>query len=424
MNIQKLKDFFEAEATITAAAKKYAESENIEFNDSFRRKCSNALKDFKEDNDFGNVTKTDSINYNNDKEKPQKGFTAIGDDGKLMNIEQYCIHYGLDINKVRSYKLISHSGLPFYNAVFYTAEEEAVFNINEHLDEIIAKYIQPIKTITAKTQHFSEEWFDRLVFSDVHIAMDVNGNGDPLYDGKWDREEVFRRLDSMIQHTKTYQKSSLLVISNLGDYMDGLGGETTRKGHELPQNMNDKEAFDLGIEFSLKLLDSLVDYYDEIRYNFLVEDNHSGVFSYFVSQAIKGILEGRYPNKVTVKTQKKFIDHFKIGKHTIVETHGKDSISLKFGFRPHLDDKQAKKIDHYLKENGLYDGNFIEFSKGDSHLSLFDESTSTDFHYYNYPAFSPPSNWVKSNFSNTKSGFKFFNIKKNENIKNHFPFWF
>lgn len=418
-------NLYTEEKNKTYVAQNYCKLNGLEYSDSIRRSISKIINSSGAvDEDLENGVKSDSINYSNDKEKPQRGFTAIADDGSLLNIGQYCKHYGLDVNKIRSYKLISHSGIPFYNVVFYTAEEEAVSNVSEHLDEIISKYIQPIESEVIKAEHFSEEWFDRLVFSDVHIAMDVNGNGDPLYDGKWDREELFRRLDCMIQHTKTYQKSNLLVISNLGDYMDGLGGETTRKGHELPQNMNDKEAFDLGIEFSLKLIDSLVDEYAEIKYNFLVEDNHSGVFSYFVSQAVKGILEVRYPNRVSVKTQKKFIDHFKIGKHTIVETHGKDSVSLKFGFRPHLDDKQAKKIDHYLKENGLYDGNFIEFSKGDSHLSLLDESTSTDFHYYNYPAFSPPSSWVKSNFSNTKSGFKFFNIKKNENIKNHFPFWF
>ena len=422
--IEKALEYYNREQNISEACRQYCQELDIEYSEKYRNRLSRYLRSGKVDADLENSTETISNNYSNDKEKSQKGFTAIGTDGQLMNIEQYCVYYGLDVNKIRSYKLISHSGVPFYNVVFYTSEEIAVIDIDKHLEEIIPKYITPVKLEVKKLEYISDEWFDRLVFTDVHIAMDVNGNGDPLYEGKWDKEELFRRLDLMIQHTKTYQKANLLVISNLGDYMDGLGGQTTRKGHELPQNMNDKEAFDLGILFSLKLVDSLVDDYEEIQYNFLVEDNHAGIFSYFVAQAVKGILEQRYSNKVSVKTQKKFIDHFKIGKHTIVETHGKDSESLKFGFRPHLDDKQAKKIDHYLKENGLYDGNYIEFSKGDSHLGLFDDSTSTDFHYYNYPAFSPPSNWVKSNFSNTKSGFKFFNIKKNENIKNHFPYWF
>lgn len=428
MNLERLKELYQEEDNITKVARRYAEEEGIHYDDNLRRKVSKQFQRkgvTKEiDSDLDNDTTTESNQYKNDKLKEPRGFTAIDEDGSLMSIERYCEYYGLDSAKIRSYKLISHSGIPFYNVVFYTTEEIATIDVDKHLEEIIPKYITPVKSEVKKLEHLSDDWFDRLVFTDVHIAMDVNGNGDPLYEGKWDKEELFRRLDLMIQHTKTYQKSKTLVISNLGDYMDGLGGQTTRKGHELPQNMNDKEAFDLGVSFSLKLVDSLVEDYEQIMYNFLVEDNHSGIFSYFVAQAIKGILEQRYPNKVQVKTQKKFIDHFKIGKHTIVETHGKDSESLKFGFRPHLDDKQAKKIDHYLKENGLYDGNFIEFSKGDSHLSLFDDSTSTDFQYYNYPAFSPPSNWVKSNFSNSKSGFRFFNIKKDENIKNHFPYWF
>lgn len=144
MNLEKLKQLFEAEATITAAARKYADSEGIEFNDSFRRKCSNALKDFKVDVDLENEVKTDSNNYSNDKEKPQKGFTAIGEDGKLMNIETYCTYYGLDVNKIRSYKLISHSGIPFFNVVFYEEVIEPMVTEQE-LKDLIFEGFNSIK---------------------------------------------------------------------------------------------------------------------------------------------------------------------------------------------------------------------------------------------------------------------------------------
>jgi len=426
--IEKALEYYYEAQNITEACKRVCIDLDIEYSEKYRNRLSRLLNKGKSetdsvDNDLENETFTDTNQYKSPVTLMPSAWSAK--DNKFYTIEEFCDVYGLDKTKVKSSKLVSHNaGHMTYNIAFFNEEEEAILDVDKHLDEVISRYISPVKSDVNKSNSFPEDWFDRVVFTDVHIAMDVNGNGDPLYEGKWDKDELFRRLDLMIQHIKTYQKSNLLVISNLGDYMDGLGGQTTRKGHELPQNMNDKEAFDLGVSFSLKLVDSLVEDYDEIRYNFLVEDNHSGVFSYFVSQAVKGILEQRYSEKVKVKTQKKFIDHFKVGKHTIVETHGKDSESLKFGFRPHLDDKQAKKIDHYLKENKLYDGNFIEFSKGDSHLGLFDDSTSTDFQYYNYPAFSPPSQWVKANFSNTKSGFRFFNIKKDENIKNHFPYWF
>ena len=423
---QELQAIYVEQENITHSAKIYAEKHGIEFTDSFRRKCSKYLNNMGVvSNDLDNENTTGSNNYSNDKEKPQRGFTAIGEDGQLMNIEDYCKHYGLDVNKIRSYKLISHSGIPFYNVVFFTAEEEVVIDIDRHLDEVIQKYIEPIPSNVVGEYVTNSDYFDRLIYTDVHIAMNVNGkDGDSLYKGKWDREEVLRRLDLMLHHVHTFRKGRKLIIDDLGDFLDGLGGQTTRKGHELPQNMNDKEAFELALEFKIKLIDNLVDLYDEIICHNITNDNHSGVFSYFVSSAFEKIINCRYSGKVKVKTIKRFIDHYSVNNHTFVISHGKDIGEQKFGLKPKLDAVQAEKIDQYCKEHKLYNGNFLEFSKGDSHQAIYDDTTSNDFSYYNYPAFSPPSNWVKTNYSNTRSGFNFFNIKKDENIKISIPYWF
>lgn len=393
---------------------------NVDYNDSLRRSFSKKLKNL----GLTSENTTDSNNYSNDKEKEPKGFTAIGPDGRLMSIEQYCEYYGLDVKKIRSYKLISHSGIPFYNVVFYTSEEEVILNFEDSFEEIVKKHIKPVTFEDFKT-YKTEDWFDRLVYTDTHIAMDVNGkDGDSLYEGKWDREEVLKRLYKMISHVKEFSTSNTLIIDDLGDFMDGLGANTTRKGHELPQNMNDKEAFDLALEFKIYLVDALIDNYDTIVCNNITNDNHSGVFSYFVSQAVKNILEAKYPKKVYVNSIKRFIHHYSVGNHTFVISHGKDIGEQKFGFKPKLDAIQAEKIDQYCKEHKLYNGNFIEFSKGDSHQAIYDDTTSNDFSYYNYPAFSPPSNWVKTNFKNSKSGFNFFNISKENNTKISIPYWF
>ena len=424
MKLEKLKQLFEAEATITAAARKYADSEGIEFNDSFRRKCSNALKDFKVDVDLENETVTTTNQYKPEISNMPSAWSA--EKNRFYTIEEYCDVYGLDKNTVKSSKLVSHNQSHMvYNIAFFTEDEEAVLEVDNHLEEIIQKYINPIEVET--TQHIgtSSDYFDRLVYTDTHIAMNVQGkDGDPLYDGKWDSIEVLKRLNDMITHVKTFKSSNTLIIDDLGDMMDGLGGQTTRKGHELPQNMNDKEAFDLALQFKISLVDSLVKDFDTIICNNITNDNHSGVFSYFVSSAVKGILEQRYPDKVKVNSVKRFMHHYSVGNHTFVICHGKDIGENKFGFKPKLDTIQSEKIDQYCKEHKLYNGNFIEFSKGDSHQAIYDDTTSNDFSYYNYPAFSPPSNWVKTNFKNSKSGFNFFNIQKENNIKIAIPFWF
>ena len=344
---------------------------------------------------------------------------------RFYTIDEFCDVYGLEKQKVKSSKLITHMpGHMTYNIVFYEPEEETIIDIQGSLDELVKKYIKPALHSVDVHNPGDEEWFDRLVYSDVHIGMSVQGNGDPLYDGKWDREELLHRLQLMINQVKRFKKSNSIVIDCLGDFLDGLGGETTRRGHKLPQNMNDKEVFDLGVQFKVMLAEQLLTDYDTIICNNVTEDNHAGVFGYFVASAAKSILEAKYPGRIIVRNMKRFMEHYSIGKHTFILSHGKDSESLKFGFKPKLDTMQAEKIDQYCKEHGLYNGNMIEFSKGDSHLGLFDDSTSNDFHYYNYPAFSPPSNWVKTNFKMTKSGFRFYNIEKNTTTKIAIPYIF
>lgn len=64
----------------------------------------------------------------------------------------------------------------------------------------------------------------------------------------------------------------------------------------------------------------------------------------------------------------------------------------------------------------------IEFSKRDSHQLLFDLTSSTAFEYQNFGAFSPPSDWVKVNFKNTKSSFTTFNYYVSQKTINNYIF--
>ena len=409
--------------SITAASKEACKEYNYTYDDSVRRQFSKKINAMSDDA-MENITYTSTNTNQYTSELSNMPSAWSYKDNRFYSIEEYCDVYGLDKKSVKSSKLVSHNASHMvYNIAFFTDEEEAVIEVDNHLDEIIQKYIKPIEVKTQKG--IISEYFDRLVYTDVHIAMNVQGkDGDPLYDGKWDEEEILSRLERMIDHVKRFRSSNILIIDDLGDFMDGLGGQTTRKGHELPQNMNDKEAFDLALRFKLTLVDALVLEYNKIICNNVTNDNHSGVFSYFVSSAVKGILEQRYPEIVKVNSLKRFMHHYSIENHTFVVSHGKDIGENKFGFKPKLDAIQAEKIDQYCKEHKLYNGNFIEFSKGDSHQAIYDDTTSNDFSYYNYPAFSPPSNWVKTNFKNSKSGFNFFNIQKDSNIKVSIPYWF
>ena len=307
--------------------------------------------------------------------------------------------------------------------VQYAERKETVSKVVESFDfkSIIKKYIKPIHFTPIEIE--TNFLFDRLVYTDVHIGMTTNENGYSLYGGKWDEQEIKSRLDSIILHVLINKKSNTLIIDELGDFMDGWDGETTRKGHKLPQNMDNEKAFDLGLYFKVRLIDLLSKHYNKIICNNICNDNHAGSFGYVVSSAVKQILEQKY-NHVKVNNLRKFIDHYFYGDYCFILTHGKDSKSLKFGFKPQLDTKQIEKISNYIDQHYIKNkSKWIEFSKGDSHQKLFDESTSDSFDYYNYGALSPSSEWVQTNFKKGKSFFEFFNFKSDGN-KIHNPYKF
>lgn len=295
-------------------------------------------------------------------------------------------------------------------------------NIEKEIDflSIFKDKIQPI-TLNHNEDFKSTSLFDRLVYTDVHIGMNVNQNGYSLYDGIWNEKELNNRLDIMVAYTLEHQKSNTLNIHELGDFMDGWDGYTTRGGHALPQNMDNQKAFDVGLQFKIRLIDTLILHYEFINCINICNDNHAGSFGYVVNSAFKTYIELKYPNNVTISNQRKFIDHYIVDNRCFILTHGKDDKSLKFGFKAQIDALQIEKIKNYIDEYKLHNYD-IEFSKGDSHQLIFDLTSSTAFEYQNFGAFSPPSDWVKTNFKNTKSSFTVMNYYESQKTINNYIF--
>ena len=349
--------------------------------------------------------------------------------GKILDINEYCTVHNLPRQDVRSYKLITHTAIPYYNIQFRenVSEVDALQDLftDEYFKEIAGKYIKPLDIISPNVGN--SEYIDRLIISDVHIGMDNTGdlNTVPLYAKViYDEANIFHRLNQVINHTVEHKKGKDLIIDNLGDFTDSLQGQTTRGGHALPQLLNDKQCFDIAVKFQVTLAESLLPFYENITFNNIINDNHSFLFAYFVHSAVKQILENKFPTRVTYNNHERFISHYSVGNHTFVITHGKDSKEMKHGMKLHLDAPLIEKLDQYCKHYGLYNGNNIEVSKGDLHCMAFDYTTSMDFEYMNYPAFSPPSNWVQTNFKNSKSGIVLQNVSLHTKDKSVIPKWF
>lgn len=349
-------------------------------------------------NDYGNADAVSmtSWDYENDRN---------------MEIEEYCKKYNLPFEHVSSWKLVSHTGTPFYNIVFKTVSAIIEENLTEDfIEKCIVKHVKPVllsEPMTRVIGSYNINNIDRAIYTDVHIAMDPNGDRNvALYGVSWTEKEIFETRDRIVSEILENQTGPTLILDELGDLMDGWDGQTVRKGHHLPQCMTNEEAFDCALEFKIGMVQQLAAHYDQIICNNVCEDNHAGAFGYVVNKAFKRFIELQYPEKVTVFNRREFITHYQIANHLFLLCHGKDSTHLKFGFKPVLDPKQAEKIDQYLKHHNLYRlGCRIEFSKGDSHQLIMDMATSDDFDYMSYPAASPSSDWVQVNFKKGRRGF-------------------
>ena len=306
--------------------------------------------------------------------------------------------------------------------VQYAPRKETASEVVESFDfkSVIEKYIKPI-TQKQVEKHNGTKDFDSLTITDVHIGMDTDVDNNTMYTKEWNKEELLKSAEIVIEQTLEEQESSVLYVDELGDLLDGFNAQTTRGGHSLPQNMTNEECFDAALEFKLKILYGLVNNYQEIHFNNICNDNHSGAFGYFVNEAFKQIAELQFTN-VTVTNHRKFINHYFVNDICFLISHGKDDKSLKFGFKPQLDFKGTEKIDQYCKQNKIYkNSDLVIFKKGDSHQALFDMCTSDDFYYYNYPALSPSSNWIKNNFKLGRRGFVNESFKGLKNyMKIHF----
>jgi hypothetical protein len=341
-----------------------------------------------------------------------------------MGMEEYCKKYNLPFDEITSYKFINHTGTPYYNIVFKTISQKIAEDLTEEfIAESIRKHIIPLgtkKIVAGDPSNIKKA--DRVIYTDVHVGMDTNKDATALYPVVWNENVLMDRMNEMVDYIIRKKNSEILILDELGDLLDGWNAQTTRGGHSLPQNMDNKKAFDVALKFKVEMIHRLVPHYDFIMCNNVCEDNHAGAFGYVVNSAFKQIVELQFANIVYVTNHERFINHYSFHDHTFVISHGKDSKSLKFGFKPHLDPKQIEKIDGYMKQNKLYNGNQIEFSKGDSHQLVFDMASSDDFDYMNYPAFSPSSEWVQTNFKKGRSGFVLQHIEGD--IKTTTPYWF
>lgn len=172
-----------------------------------------------------NETDTEPTETTTNDYSKKHNFTAIGEDGLLMNIENYCKHYGLDYSKVRSYKLVSHTAVPFYNIAFYETVLDTPFDpesFKEAIRDGLAnfKYVKREKpgtgngVIKISDLHFGAFVENLLKTQDFNINI-------LRQDLRFAAERINR---------KGYKKVHIHLLGDLIESFTGLNHKNTFKG--------------------------------------------------------------------------------------------------------------------------------------------------------------------------------------------------
>jgi len=269
-------------------------------------------------------------------------------------------------------------------------------------DAVKTLNITDIIPFAIKQKELDNEKALMVYISDQHVGADNTGS---LYPNRYDEEVFNERLTQIINEIqvqiRTFGIFDRIIVCNLGDALDGYNGYTTRGGHQLPQNLDNKGQFEVYVRGMLSLFDSLhgLNGANHIDYYSVGQDNHSGSFGYIANMTLEMVLDVKYPD-MKVKVFDKFINHLKYGEHTFMLTHGKDDVDRKHGLPLILDMKTELYINEYI-DNFRLKGRYLHLIKGDLHQSA--TQFAKRFRYKNVASQFGSSKWIHNNFGNTPS---------------------
>jgi hypothetical protein len=225
----------------------------------------------------------------------------------------------------------------------YSFEEDSA-ETSIDFEKIISKVLKDVKPVDiedfkieikngGKTLH--------LYFADQHIGASVEHS---LYSNYFDRDvyknrmnKVFIWVAKQVAALGIFEK---IVVFFLGDTFDGQDGYTVKRSHELPQNMSNEEAFEVGLYTNKVFLERLfkAGFANSYDVRFVRESNHGGSMDYFLFKSLDMWIKAVYP-QVESKIAHKFIDHVEFDNRTFIYTHGKDNKDMKNGLPLNLDPK-------------------------------------------------------------------------------------
>lgn len=201
-------DLVSSGLSTTKSVKKACIKFNVEFNDTVRRR-------------FAKLVDKSETNQKGDRVQ----MSAMKLDGTIMNIEEYCEYYGIPPEQARTYKLVTHTGTPYYNISSNVLDSESEVS-EEELKQLIKEGLENVKLFRG----FSPgKGIGVVKISDLHLGAYV----DNLIRTKNFSIDILanKLYDSATEINKRgYSEVHVHILGDLIESFTGLSHKNTWKG--------------------------------------------------------------------------------------------------------------------------------------------------------------------------------------------------
>jgi hypothetical protein len=279
------------------------------------------------------------------------------------------------------------------------------FDLLEAFREIVSKVPSKYDFSKSPSSYTGKSLF--IYLSDTHVGASVSE--DSLYENEYSATIFARRLDEVLDNVyKLYTLHGTfenIYVVNLGDCIDGFNNQTARGGHFLPQNLSNKQQFEVYFQSMKEFFEDIIEenFTQTLHFISVGDSNHAGALEYVLNRAIEIYLNASYP-QVQTRVFNKFIEHLQLGNNTFIFMHGKDSEAMKHGLPLILNDKTEVFLNDYIYQNDIKTKN-IYVVKGDLHQSA--HQWGKRFKYINVLSLFGSSKWIHTNFGSGRAGVEF-----------------
>ena len=214
-----------------------------------------------------------------------------------------------------------------------------------------------------------------LHISDTHVGAALSSTS--LFSNDWSESEFARRLEELVNRVSNFGPFDKIIINLLGDYLDGMDGMTARRDHVMPQNMDNKQQFNVFIKYMLRFIADIQSLCNNVEIYAVPEGNHGGYSDYFAIKALQFATNSYFPN-IPFTVFDRYYGVFSVGSHRYLVFHGKDGQFMKKPMPLNLNDATSTLLRDWMDREQMT-GENIHIIKGDLHSNNLNSCRKFDY---------------------------------------------